>query len=86
MPNANYVKGRRKKYKIIKNLKFLNYNIAHRTAGSHSPIDVFGINKKTKKIVLIQAKPDNFPLSKIKKLNEEFAWLNDEFKVEFKVV
>ncbi len=83
MPNANYVKGRRKEYKIVKNLKNDGFDIAQRTAGSHSPIDVFAIHKRDKKIVFVQSKPDNYPEYEIKKIHEELDFLNDEFIVEF---
>jgi len=81
--NKNYVKGRRKEYKVCKMYKDAGWEIAQRSAGSHSPIDVFAINKKKKIIKLIQAKPDNFNADKILK---ELNWLNGKFKVEFEVV
>ena len=86
MPNKNYIKGRNKEYKIIKNLKFLNYNIAHRTAGSHSPIDVFAIDKINKKILFIQSKPDNYSVTNTEKLETDLAWLNGFFEVKFIVM
>jgi len=86
MPNKNYVKGRRKEYKIVKELKNQGYEIAQRTAGSKSPIDIFAINKNTNKILFIQAKPDNYELSREKKLYEDLKWLNKgEFDVKFEV-
>lgn len=83
MPNSNYVAGRRKEYKIVNDLKADGFDIAQRSAGSHSPIDVFAINKKEKKIVFVQSKPDSFPISAGKKILEELNYLNDNFKVEF---
>lgn len=83
MPNKNYVKGRRKEYKIMKELKKDGFDIAQRTAGSHSPIDVFAINKLTRVIKLIQAKPDDFNSRKIER---ELNWLNNIFRVEFEVI
>ena len=79
--NKNYTKGRRKEYKICNQLKSEGWIIVQRTAGSHSPIDVFAIKKG--KIKLVQAKPDNFNASKILK---ELNWLNGKFKVEFEVI
>ena len=58
MPNPNYIKGRRKEYKIIKTMKQLGYQIAQRTAQSRSPFDVIAINTLTREIKLIQSKPD----------------------------
>lgn len=80
MPNPNYVKGRRKEYKLCRELREEGYDIVQRTAGSHSPIDLFAIDRITKEILFVQAKPDNFNMSHIM---EEMNWLNGEFKVKF---
>jgi len=45
MPNKNYVNGRNKEYKVCKQLKEIGFDIAQRSAGSHSPIDIFAINR-----------------------------------------
>jgi len=85
MPNKNYVKGRRKEYKICDRLKTFGFDIVQRTAGSHSPIDVIAIDKKRKIIMLIQSKPDNYDDSKVLKLYKKHGWLTDTFKVCFHV-
>ena len=85
MPNKNYVKGRKKEYAIVKALKEAGYDIAQRSAGSHSPIDIFAIRKRDKVVRLVQAKPDNFPASEEKKIKDELAWLQGEFLVKFEV-
>ncbi len=82
MTNKAYVKGRNKEYKIVKELKDRGFDIVQRTAGSHSPIDIIAIDKITKVIRLIQAKPEGF---NSKKLENEFRWLNGMFRVEFYV-
>ena len=69
----------------MKFLKAQGCGIVLRSAGSHSPIDVIGIHKENKQIVLIQCKPDNFSKKKKDKLTEELSWLNGTFKVDFKV-
>ena len=81
MPNKNYVKGRRKEYKICKELKEQGYDIVQRSAGSHSPVDVFAFRKSDRKVLLVQCKPDGYSSSKY----DEFRWLNDDFKVRFKI-
>ena len=86
MPNKNYLKGRRKEYKIVKELKEQGFDIAQRSAGSHSPIDIFAVNKLTKVIKMVQAKPNNFSDLNIKRLNDELGWLNGMFRVEFEVI
>ena len=83
MPNKNYIKGRRKEYKIVNDLKRKGWDIAQRTAGSHSPIDIIAVHRAQKIIKLIQAKPDDF---NNKKILEELEWLNGNYKVEFEVI
>ena len=58
--------------------------IAFRSAGSHSPIDVVVIDKKTKQIGFIQCKGD-IPESERNKLLEAQYELNGDFKVRFSV-
>jgi Holliday junction resolvase len=81
MPNPNYIKGRRKEYKIRRELIDEGFDIVQRSAGSHSPIDVFAINKATNEILLVQAKPKGFT----SKEYEQYNWLNNEFKVRFEI-
>lgn len=87
-----YNKGRRKEYDIIYKLRKEGYDIAQRTAGSHSPIDIIAINKLTKTIKLIQSKRTlkesmNYTDNKLKKsIEEEYRWLRDIFRVEFEVL
>jgi hypothetical protein len=85
MGNKHYVNGRYKEYKIRKELLKEGYDIAQRSAGSHSPIDIFAIHKERKEILLVQSKPDNFLKSSEKKILDEYDWLNGDFKVEFQV-
>jgi len=87
MPNKNYVKGRNKEYKICKELKEDGYEIAQRTAGSHSPIDIFAIHRVTRSIVFVQAKPDNYSEKKTQAIYDELNYLNgDDWKVKFMVI
>jgi len=82
MGNKNYIKGRKKEYRLCKELRELGCEIVQRTAGSHSPIDIIAIDKKRKLIFLVQSKPEGYSSHKYDKYN----WLNNEFKVEFKVM
>ena len=89
MPNkktggaAPYRKGQRKELKICKQLKEDGWDIAQRTAGSHSPIDIIAISKEKNMIRLIQSKPDNFGLGKAESIMRQNWWLNGRFLVEF---
>ncbi len=87
-----YKKGRRKEYDIIYRLRKEGYDIAQRTAGSHSPIDIIAINKELRVIKLIQSKrvlKENMAFVDDKQKNnleEENLWLNNVFRVEFVVM
>ena len=85
MPNKNYLKGRRKEYKIMRELDLNGCDIVLRSAGSHSAIDVIGINKDEKIILCVQCKPDTMPEMKKAELLKEVEWLNDNFEVRFLV-
>lgn len=84
--NKNYLKGRRKEYKIRDELRAEGFDIVQRSAGSHSPIDVFAINRLTRVIKLVQSKPESMPESERNKIREDLSWLNGGFRVEFEVV
>lgn len=86
MGNSNYIKGRKKEYKIVKAFKDKGFDIVQRSAGSHSPIDIFCICKRTKEIVFIQSKPDDWPESKIRTIKKELDYLNGVWKISFLVL
>lgn len=85
MPNKNYLKGRRKEYKVVHNERDKGC-IAFRSAGSHSPIDVVSINLKTQTIRLIQCKPDSMNDHQKQKIRDKNKKLNGEFWVKFSVI
>ena len=70
----------------MQELKDKGFDIAVRSAGSHSPIDVFGINIKEGKILLIQSKPDNFGKTASKRIHDKWDKLNKPYNVYFKLV
>jgi Holliday junction resolvase len=80
-----YAKGARKERSIV-NYERESGNIAFRSAGSHSPIDVCIINKAEKLIRFVQCKSDNMPDSQKKKLIEEQIDLPGDYKVSFEVL
>ncbi len=92
MPNPHYQKGRRKEYAICDKLKKEGFDIAQRSKGSHSPIDAFGIDKENKIIRFAQSKRvlnermDFIDEKQKKKLEKEYNWLNNTFRVEFVVM
>jgi len=90
MPNKNYLKGTRKERKIVNEAREKGH-IAARTAGSHSPIDCFIIDKEARVIEFIQAKPDSMSELKkngemkiaAKRIHDELDFLNGTWIVMF---
>lgn len=85
MPNKNYIKGRRKEYKVVNEAKSHGF-ISFRSAGSHSPIDVVSIDLANKEIKFIQCKPDDMSFNKKWILAQEMAELNGVFNCSFEIV
>lgn len=86
MPNKNYLKGRRKEYRIRKELLEQGWTIVQRSASSKSCIDLWCVHKDTRRILLVQCKPDNFPVKEAECLKRELNWLNGTFLVEFQLL
>lgn len=86
MPNPNYKKGRRKEYSVCDKLKIEGWEIVQRTAGSHSPIDIFAINTETKEIRFIQVKAGEISQKEYDKIIEDNKKLNSKYSVEFELV
>lgn len=82
--NKNYNNGRAKEYRLINKLKKDGYDITFRSAGSHSPIDVIGINKN-KSIIFIQSKPRKFSKRQKKIIEDRLDWLNNKFEGKFEI-
>ncbi len=79
-----YAKGRRREYKIRNQLLKEGFDIVQRSAGSHSPIDIFAISKIDRKILFVQVKPDHFVESAKKNLLNQLNYLNNgNWEVEF---
>lgn len=81
----NYNKGRAKEYRICKKLEKEGFEVAQRSAGSNSPIDVFAINLKTRVIKFVQAKPDKFSEKREKEIMDKWGEINGMFRAEFYV-
>lgn len=85
MGNKNYKKGRRKEYRICKKLREQGFDIAQRSAGSHSPVDIWAVDKDRKEILLIQSKPKNISSTKEEELREEYEELNGQYDVKYTI-
>lgn len=88
--NLNYRRGADKERKIVKKAR-KEGKIAARSAGSHSPIDVFIIDYKARRIELLQCKHSSKLRGGIepwlkKKLKKEFEFLNGTYEVRFDAV
>ena len=59
MPNKNYEAGRRREYAKVHELRGKGYHIAVRSAGSHSPVDVWAIDIEKKRIKVVQCKKND---------------------------
>jgi len=70
----------------MKEYKKKGFDIAQRSAGSHSPIDVFAINIHEGIIVFIQSKPKSMSDNKKRELESKYIGLNKLFLCTFKVV
>ena len=84
MPNPNYIKGRKKEYKVMNDERKLGNHVL-RSAGSHSPIDVVSIDVSARVIKLIQCKPDNMSELEKNKILSACQSLNDNFKCVFEI-
>lgn len=62
MAQTNYQRGANKERRIVNAAREKGY-LAFRSAGSHSPIDVFILKPKTFEIILIQSKLYNKKMS-----------------------
>ena len=85
MTNLNYRRGRRKEYRIVKQLRAEGYDIVQRSAGSHSPVDVWAIDKENKRVLLVQVKPNTITKTKEEQLTTDNKELNGMYRVQYVV-
>lgn len=81
-----YKRGRDKEYRTVGKLREQGYEIAQRSAGSHSPIDIWAVNRTRRLITLVQCKGVLASENKLEKLRKELDWLNGKWEVEVKVM
>jgi Holliday junction resolvase len=85
MPNRNYINGANRERKIVNEAR-KNGCLAFRSAGSHSPIDVFNLNPKNKTICLIQCKPKSMSDNKKEEIKKDLIKYNGTYVVDSFVV
>ena len=81
-----YAQGRRKEYKIVNKFKKAGFDIVQRTAGSHSPIDIIAIKRRTKEIYFIQSKGKSIKEREVNRILRELDYLNGLFNCKVIVV
>ena len=84
--NRNYLRGRSREYRTMDKLRAEGFDIVLRSAGSHSQIDVMGINTSTKIIRFIQNKPKSMGPKARDRIAENNKKLNDEYLCTFEVI
>jgi Holliday junction resolvase len=85
MVNRNYKNGYSKELRIVNKLRERGC-LAFRSAGSHSPIDVFGMDTITHEIVLIQSKLGKLTKQEEKAILEYGKGLEGIYMVHFKLI
>lgn len=85
MPQTIYRKGREKEYKLCKELRLEDFDIVQRSAGSHSPIDIFAIHRRKKLIKFIQSKGPKLEEYRKKKILKDMEYLSGVWMVEFEL-
>jgi len=80
MVNLNYRKGAEKERKIV-NFHRSKGRLAFRSAGSHSPIDVFVLDLELKQIKLIQSKPKSMSENKKQEILNSILKFEGDYKV-----
>jgi len=80
MPRTNYARGREVEYKAISELKNKYYCfLSHRTSGSHSKVDVFGVSPSFVFFVqLKRTKDGRFPKKELEDLKNMAENLNND--------
>lgn len=75
--SKSYEKGRRFEYEVMNFLKD-KFNIVLRSSGSHSPVDILGIDTTNNRVLLIQCKKGkDFRINFIKDMEVIFINLGD---------
>ena len=83
--NRNYKKGYEKERKLVNRFRDKGC-LSFRSAGSHSPIDVFALNPESKLINLIQCKPKSMSKKNKDKILEDLKKYEGIYKVYVYVI
>ncbi len=83
---SNYKNGANRERRVIKYLQKEGFDLVFRSAGSHSPIDVFALDSKTKQIWLIQCKPRSMSSSGKSKIEDCIRQFEGCYSVKTKCI
>lgn len=86
MPNRNYQNGKAKELRLTKKYKEAGADISQRSAGSHSPVDVWTIWKDKRIIKLSQVKPKSLSEKEKEKIQKELSVFDGIYMVITEVV
>lgn len=78
---TNYEKGADKERRIVNKFRERGC-LSFRSAGSHSPIDIFAIDPETKIIHLVQSKPKSMSWAKKEELYRSLQYLEGTYIVQ----
>lgn len=85
MALTNYQKGANKERKIVNKARANNL-LSFRSAGSHSPIDVFILDKTLHQITLIQCKPKSMSENAKQKILNDLLQYEGTYFINVQVV
>ena len=83
---TNYTNGANRERRVIKYLQKEGFDLVFRSAGSHSPIDVFALDTKTKQIWLIQSKPTTLSSNAKSKIEDYIRQFEGCYSVKTKCI
>jgi len=83
---TNYKNGANRERRVIKYLQKEGFDLVFRSAGSHSPIDVFALDSRTKQIWLIQCKPKSLSSSGKSKIEDNIRQFEGCYSVKTKCI
>lgn len=85
MAKTNYERGRNKEYRIVKKLKARGFDVVVRSAGSHSPIDIWALDWIHKNLVLVQSKLGKLGKSEKERILKEGQEFEGLYSVSFEL-
>jgi Holliday junction resolvase len=83
---TNYQNGANRERRVVNSLKEQGFDLVFRSAGSHSPVDLFALDIKTKQIWLIQCKPKSLSSNGKNKIEDSIRQFEGCYSVKTKCI